>query len=63
MRADIALAAVKHSGEKMSKESAGYKHGTKDEHCGICEHYSRHECEIVAGRIFPAMWCRYFERA
>jgi hypothetical protein len=60
---DIAAATVKHTGEKMTKEEAGYKHGLKQAHCGVCEHYSRHECSIVAGKIFPAMWCRYFERA
>ena len=50
------------SPEKETKADAGYSQGTKAEHCGICAHYAAHECEIVAGRIFPAMWCRYFEK-
>lgn len=63
MRSDIASSVVHHTGEKMTKESAGYSKGTKEKHCGICEHYDRHSCSIVEGRIFPAMWCRYFEKA
>jgi len=65
MRSDLAAATVRHTGEKMDKDAAGYKHGTKEEHCGVCEHFEakKHECTIVAGRIFGAMWCRYFEKA
>lgn len=63
MRSDIASSVVHHTGEKMTKEAAGYSKGTKEKHCGVCEHYGRHECSIVAGKIFPAMWCRYFEKA
>lgn len=64
MIADIASAVVHHTHEKLSKEEAGYKRGIKQAHCGICKHYKHpHACEIVEGKIFPAMWCRYFERA
>lgn len=58
----LALAHVKASGKKETKAEAGYSRGTKQKHCGICSHYAAHECEIVEGRIFPAMWCRYFEK-
>lgn len=60
LASDVASAVVHHSGQKETKAEAGYKHGTKAEHCGICTHYAAHECSIVEGRIFPAMWCRYF---
>jgi hypothetical protein len=60
-KGDIASAIVAKSGQKETKAEAGYTRGTKAEHCGICKHYAAHECEIVEGRIFPAMWCRYFE--
>lgn len=60
---DIAAATVHHTGEKMTKDAADYKYGTKEHHCGICEHYNRHACSIVEGKIFPAMGCKYFERA
>ena len=64
MQSDIAAATVQHTREKMSKEAAGYKHGLKQAHCGVCKHYQHpHACTIVEGKIFPAMWCRYFERA
>lgn len=58
---DLVKALVGSTGTKETKAEAGYKRGTKAEHCGICTHYAVHECEIVEGRIFPAMWCRYFE--
>ncbi len=62
MRSDLAAATVAHTHEKFSKDEANYSRGTKAAHCGICKHYSHHSCEIVAGNIFPAMWCRYFEK-
>ena len=61
VRSSVAEAVVKKSGKKETKAEAGYSRGTKDAHCGICKHYAAHECELVEGRIFPAMWCRYFE--
>lgn len=61
VKSDLAATLVKSSGKKETKSEAGYIRGTKKEHCGICAHYSAHECSIVEGRIFPAMWCRYFE--
>lgn len=60
-KSDLAHAVVKSSGKKETKAEAGYTRGTKAAHCGICRHYAAHECAIVEGRIFPAMWCRYFE--
>lgn len=60
-KGDIAKAMVDHSGQKETKAEVGYTRGTKEEHCGICSHYAAHECEIVEGRIFPAMWCRRYE--
>jgi hypothetical protein len=61
-KSDLAYAHVEASGKKETKAEAGYSRGTKEKHCGICAHYAAHECEIVEGRIFPAMWCRYFEK-
>lgn len=61
-RSDLARAIVQHGGKKETKAEAGYVRGTKAEHCGICKHYLAHGCEIVEGRIFPAMWCRYFDK-
>lgn len=61
-KGDIAAALVEKSGKKETKTEAGYARGTKEKHCGICSHYQAHECSIVEGRIFPAMWCRYFDR-
>jgi hypothetical protein len=64
MRSDLAAATVAHTGKKMTQAEAGYKRGTKAEHCGICEHYEHpHACEVVIGKIFPAMWCWYFGKA
>lgn len=63
IRSDLASTLVKASGHRETKAEAGYARGTKAAHCGICEHYSTHECSIVEGKIFPAMWCRYFENA
>ncbi len=60
-KSDLALAHVRKTGKKETKADANYSRGTKAAHCGICERYSAHECSIVEGRIFPAMWCRYFE--
>jgi hypothetical protein len=62
IKSDLAKTVVKSLGKKETKAESGYKRGTKAEHCGICSHYAAHECEIVEGRIFPAMWCRYFEK-
>lgn len=60
---DVAGAMVEKAGRKHTMAEAGYKHGTKAEHCGICVHYVHpHVCELVAGNIFPAMWCRYYEK-
>jgi hypothetical protein len=59
---DISAALVNHTGEKFTKAEVGYAHGTKAEHCGICTHYAAHGCELVEGRIFPAMWCRKFDK-
>lgn len=47
---------------KISKAEADYSPGKPHAHCGLCVHYDGHHgCEIVAGRIEPAMWCKYFE--
>jgi hypothetical protein len=62
VKSAVAAAVVDKTGRKETKTEAGYTRGTKAEHCGICSHYAAHECEIVAGRIFPAMWCHYFEK-
>ena len=59
---DIAAALVKKTGKKETKAEVGYTRGTKAQHCGICEHYAVHACEIVEGPIFPAMWCRRFDK-
>lgn len=52
---------VRHAAGLVSKTEAGYSKGTPKEHCGICSH-SQHNytCNKVAGRIFPAMWCKYW---
>ena len=47
---------------KISKEAANYSHGLPRAHCGICEHYRKGACAIVAGKINPQMWCKYFGR-
>lgn len=62
VKGDVAKAMVEKTGAKETKADAGYTRGTKAEHCGACSHYAAHECEIVEGRIFPAMWCRYFDK-
>lgn len=59
---DISATLVGKTGEKFTKSEVGYVRGTKAEHCGICTHYAVHECELVEGRIFPAMWCRKFDK-
>lgn len=49
--------------KKLSKAEVHYSRGMKQSHCGICEHYDgEHGCEVVAGRIEPAMWCEKFTR-
>lgn len=58
---DIAKAMLAHGAHKETKAEVGYARGTKVEHCGICTHYAAHGCELVEGRIFPAMWCRRYE--
>lgn len=62
VRSSLAGVLVKSSGTKETKSAAGYTRGTKAAHCGICTHYQAHECDLVEGRIFPAMWCRYFDK-
>jgi hypothetical protein len=49
-------------GGKMSKSQADYSPGKPNAHCGICEHYKDHTCELVAGPIDPAQWCRLYLR-
>lgn len=62
IRDDLEAAAA-HSGHKISKQKADYKVGLPQAHCGICAHFhSPSACEIVAGRIDPQKWCKYFER-
>ncbi len=46
---------------KRPKAAVDYGKGTEKEHCGICEHYSNHECSKVIGTINPDMWCKLFE--
>lgn len=60
-RGDIAKAMMAHGSPKESKAEVGYTRGTKAEHCGACTHYAAHECSLVEGKIFPAMWCRRYE--
>jgi hypothetical protein len=56
-------AADKNVGHKISKQKAGYKAGLPQAHCGICAHFEKPDaCKIVAGRIDPQKWCKYFER-
>jgi hypothetical protein len=54
--------ALQAAGGKMSKSQADYSPGKPNAHCGICEHYENRSCELVAGPIDPAMWCRLFLR-
>lgn len=55
--------ALNKPGAKISKQRAGYSGGKMNAHCGICAHFRAPEsCEIVAGRINPQAWCRYFEK-
>lgn len=47
---------------KRAKSSVDYSRGKPGAYCGICKHYlGNGECELVAGTINPAMWCRLFE--
>lgn len=51
---------------KISKDEALYQDEPRlDEKCEECLHFqSRHSaCEIVAGRISPEGWSRFFEPA
>lgn len=52
------------AGGKMSKAAAHYQyHPRGGEQCGGCAHFRPPgSCEIVAGRIVPNGWCRYYER-
>lgn len=61
-RYDLALATVQRTGEKLAKADEQYSRGTKEAHCALCRGYAAHECQIIAGRIFPAMWCRNFDK-
>jgi hypothetical protein len=53
---------------KKSKSSVDYSKGMTSSHCGICTHYIKGShglqgmCELVAGNIDPAYWCKLFER-
>ena len=48
--------------EKYTQKSAEYTdHGSKEEHCSICNHYiNATTCRIVTGRIVPEGWCKHF---
>lgn len=46
-----------------TKAEVDYSKGLPQAHCGICEHYRDHSCEIVEGEIEPDHWCRKFKRA
>ena len=50
---------------KVPKEVAHYQyHPNGPQHCAICRHFRGPDhCEIVAGRIVPNGWCRYFRYA
>lgn len=47
---------------KRPKSEVDYSKGYAAAHCGICEHYANHACELVRGMINPDMWCKLFER-
>ena len=54
----------KTEGGKRTQASVNYSKGTRAEHCGICRHFQPpHACELVAGHIVPAWWCRLFHKA
>jgi len=46
---------------KRPKLAVDYSKGKPNAHCGICEHYNNHACELVAGTINPDMWCKLFD--
>jgi hypothetical protein len=48
---------------KLAKPAVDYSGDMRYAHCGICAHYEvSRRCEIVAGEIDPAMWCKRFNR-
>jgi hypothetical protein len=62
---------------KKNKNEVEYGPGMKKSHCGpwavddpdYCQHfiagqrlYQPGECELVAGSIRPAMWCKLFKK-
>ena len=47
--------------QKISQAMAYYQHHPNDGmSCGVCRYYRGGTCMIVAGRIPPYGWCRYF---
>ena len=48
---------------KRPKSAVHYGKGTSHSNCGLCEYYSRHECEKVQGVVNSDMICDLFERA
>ena len=62
-RNEMLLRAIIEAGtsSKVSKTIANYSTGNKQSHCGNCQHYKDHSCEVVSGRIDPAYWCKYWE--
>lgn len=61
LRAEI-NAAMDQPGAKISKQKANYGGGMKKAHCAICKHFKAPDaCEVVAGRINPQAWCKFYE--
>jgi hypothetical protein len=46
---------------KRDKQSVDYSKGKPNAHCEICTHFEKPQsCELVEGKIDPAMWCKLF---
>ncbi len=55
------LGMMKSAAVKKSKEEADYTDmSTKSNKCSGCEHFSGGTCSVVAGKISPAGWCKYW---
>src|SRR6266542_1299827 len=51
--------------KKVTMAAAHYQyHPHGRQHCAVCRHFrGPSSCEIVAGKISPKGWCRYFSAA
>lgn len=48
---------------KKTKTEVDYSKGMPKSHCSLCVHYlGKGVCELVAGKINPAYWCKLFKK-